>query len=62
MKRSMSHIKELSKSIEYRTQLIGRNQRLITAINKTRFKGIMIGFLVTVFLVGFPIFLSKGGF
>lgn len=62
MKRILHNINELTKSIEYKTQLIGRNQRLISGINSSRFSGTLLGFLLTMILIGLPVLYYKGGF
>lgn len=61
MKTIMNNIKEITESIEYKTQLIGRNQRLNSGINSTRITGMAIGFLLTLLLIGLPILYYKGG-
>lgn len=62
MNRLMNNIKNLSESIEYKTQLIGRTQRLKSGVEYTRIKGILFGFILTMIIVAFPIFYFKGGF
>lgn len=62
MKDTLSNIKQLTESIEYKTQIIGRNQRLISGVNNTRIMGMLMGFLATIIIVGIPIFFYKGGF
>lgn len=62
MKTILNNIKQLTESIEYKTQLIGRNQRLTAGVNNTRITGIIIGLIITLILVGVPIFFYKGGF
>ena len=61
MKTIMNNIKDLTESIEYKTQLIGRNQRLNVGVHNTRIIGISIGFLLTLIIVGVPILYYKGG-
>ncbi|RAP46643.1 MAG: tetrahydromethanopterin S-methyltransferase subunit F [Methanosphaera sp. rholeuAM6] len=61
MKDTLNNIKKLTESIEYKTQMIGRNQRLISGVHNTRIMGMLIGFLITFILVGIPIFYYKGG-
>lgn len=62
MKTIMNNIKKVTESIEYKTQLIGRNQRLNSGINNTRITGILIGFILTLIIIGLPILYYKGGF
>lgn len=62
MKTILNNIKQLTESIEYKTQLIGRNQRLTSGVNNTRITGIIVGLIITFILVGVPIFFYKGGF
>ncbi|WP_323737357.1 tetrahydromethanopterin S-methyltransferase subunit F [Methanosphaera sp. ISO3-F5] len=62
MKTIINNIKEVTESIEYKTQLIGRNQRLNSGVHDTRIRGMLIGFMLTVLLVGLPILYYKGGF
>jgi tetrahydromethanopterin S-methyltransferase subunit F len=60
MKNILNNIKKLTDSIEYKTQIIGRNQRLSSCVNNSRI-GIIIGFIVTLIIVGIPIIFYKGG-
>lgn len=62
MKTIMNNIKELTRLIEYKTQLLGRNQRLISGINSTRLMGMIVGFILTIIIIGLPIIYYKGGF
>ena len=62
MKTILNNIKQLTESIEYKTQLIGRNQRMTSGVNNTRITGIILGFIITMVLVGIPIIFYKGGF
>ncbi|RAP53088.1 MAG: tetrahydromethanopterin S-methyltransferase subunit F [Methanosphaera sp. rholeuAM270] len=62
MKSIINNIKEVTNSIEYKTQLIGRNQRLSSGVNNTRMTGMAIGFLLTVIIIGLPLLYFKGGF
>lgn len=55
MKFILDNMDDLIESIDYKSQLIGRKQRLIAGVEKTRYKGILIGFLVTLVIVGLPI-------
>ena len=56
MKIFLDNIKELTESIEYKTQIIGRNQRLFMGVNRTRIMGMVLGFIITIILAGIPIF------
>ena len=60
MKNTLNNIKKLTESIEYKTQIIGRNQRLVSAVGNTR-RGIIIGFILTLIVVGIPIIFYSGG-
>lgn len=60
MKNILNNIKKLTESIEYKTQIIGRNQRLLSGVENTRI-GIIIGFILTLIVVGIPIIFYKGG-
>ena len=62
MKIFLDNIKELTESIEYKTQIIGRNQRLFMGVNRTRIMGMVLGFIITIILAGIPIFYYKVGF
>ena len=46
--------------IDYKAQLIGRDQRLDSAVGSTRIMGILIGFIITMIVIGIPI-LYYGG-
>ena len=61
MKKVYEGIDKLTESIEYKTQLIGRNQRLLSGINHSRIKGIAMGFMLTFILIGLPLLYYKGG-
>lgn len=62
MKSITDNIKEVTSSVEYKTQIIGRNQRLISGVNETRLTGITIGFVLTLLIIGLPLLYYKGGF
>ncbi|WP_455645312.1 tetrahydromethanopterin S-methyltransferase subunit F [Methanosphaera sp.] len=62
MNNLLKDISELIDSVDYRVQLISRNQRLIAGIENTRFKGMLIGIIFTLLVVGLPILYYKGGF
>jgi tetrahydromethanopterin S-methyltransferase subunit F len=48
-------IKSTVKDIKYRTQLIGRDQRLFAGLISTRIYGMAMGFILALLLVGLPI-------
>jgi tetrahydromethanopterin S-methyltransferase subunit F len=48
-------IKSTVKDIKYRTQLIGRDQRLFAGLTSTRIYGMGMGFIFALLLVGLPI-------
>ncbi len=60
MKNRLNNIERLTESIEYKTQIIGRNQRLFYGVKNSRV-GILIGFIITIIVVGIPIIFYKGG-
>jgi len=47
-------IKSTVKDIKYRTQLIGRDQRLFAGLTATRIYGMAMGFILAMLLVGLP--------
>ncbi|MCD7781794.1 MAG: tetrahydromethanopterin S-methyltransferase subunit F [Methanosphaera sp.] len=55
-----NNIKTTIDQIDYKCQLIGRNQRLDSAVGSTRFVGIFLGFLVTLIVIGIPIIYYGG--
>ncbi len=57
---SISTISQLVDSIDYKSQLIGRNQRLESGVKATRIKGMFIGFILTIVIVGIPIIYYMG--
>ena len=61
MKKVYEGIDKLTESIEYKTQLIGRNQRILSGLNHSRLKGIAMGFMLTFILIGLPLLYYKGG-
>ena len=61
MIKSSENITDLVNTIEYKTQLIGRNERLTSGLRETRLKGILIGFIITCIVVLLPIIYYKGG-
>ena len=48
-------IKNTVKDIKYRTQLIGRDQRLFAGLISTRIYGMGMGFIFALLLVGLPV-------
>ncbi|GAB4309168.1 MAG: tetrahydromethanopterin S-methyltransferase subunit F [Methanobacteriaceae archaeon] len=48
-------LKNVVEDIKYRTQLIGREQRLFSGLIATRISGMAIGFILAMVLVGLPI-------
>jgi tetrahydromethanopterin S-methyltransferase subunit F len=48
-------IKKTVEDIRYRTQLIGRDQRLFAGLINTRVYGMAIGFIFAMLLVGLPV-------
>jgi tetrahydromethanopterin S-methyltransferase subunit F len=47
-------IRSTVKDIKFRTQLIGRDQRLFGGLINTRIYGIAMGFIFALLLVGLP--------
>ena len=47
-------IKNTVEDIKYRTQLIGRDQRLFAGLINTRIYGMAMGFILAMILVGLP--------
>lgn len=54
-KPNMRGIRSTVKDIKYRTQLIGRDQRLFGGLISTRIYGMAMGFIFAVLLVGLPV-------
>lgn len=48
-------IRSTVKDIKYRTQLIGRDQRLFGGLINTRIYGMGMGFILALLLVGLPV-------
>lgn len=44
-------IKKVAEDVKYRTQLIGRDQRLFAGLIATRIYGIAVGFLLAILLI-----------
>lgn len=54
-KPNVKGIKKTVEDIRYRTQLIGRDQRLFAGLVNTRIYGMAIGFVFAMLLVGLPV-------
>jgi tetrahydromethanopterin S-methyltransferase F subunit len=61
MKKNMENITDIINTVEYKTQLIGGNERLTSGIRETRLKGIVVGFIITCLVILLPIIYYKGG-
>lgn len=48
-------IRKVAEDVKYRTQLIGRDQRLFAGLIATRIQGMVMGFLLSVIILGLPI-------
>jgi tetrahydromethanopterin S-methyltransferase subunit F len=48
-------IRRVAADVKYRTQLIGRDQRLFSGLIATRIYGMALGFILAVILVGLPV-------
>ena len=48
-------IRKVAADVKYRTQLIGRDQRLFSGIMATRIYGMALGFILAALLVGLPV-------
>ncbi|KAF5428176.1 MAG: tetrahydromethanopterin S-methyltransferase subunit F [Candidatus Methanomarinus sp.] len=46
--------------MKYRGQLIARNQKLDSGVTVSGFKGVILGFLFAVIMIGLPIVLAGG--
>lgn len=62
MVKKLEKIENLCESIEYKTQLIGRDMRLVNSVSSMKWLGIFIGFILTIIFVALPIIYYKGGF
>jgi tetrahydromethanopterin S-methyltransferase subunit F len=51
---------KLIEDIKYRGQLIARNQKLDSGVTVSGFKGIVLGFLFAVIMIGLPIVIAGG--
>lgn len=47
-------IRKVAADVKYRTQLIGRDQRLFAGLIATRIYGMSLGFILAIVLVGIP--------
>ena len=48
-------IRKVAEDVKYRTQLIGRDQRLFSGLIATRIYGMALGFILAALLVGLPV-------
>ena len=48
-------IRKVAEDVNYRTGLIGRDQRLFAGLIATRIYGMAMGFILALLLVGLPI-------
>jgi len=48
-------IRKVAADVKYRTQLIGRDQRLFSGLIATRIYGMALGFILALLLVGIPV-------
>lgn len=53
----MKSIKKLTEQIEYDAQLISREESLISAIEKTKVEGIIIGVIIVIIFIVIPLLL-----
>ncbi len=51
---------KLLEDMKYRGQLIARNQKLDSGVSVSGFKGVILGFLFAVIMIGLPIVLAGG--
>ena len=61
MDQILGNISDLVEQIDYKTQLMGRKERLISGIENTRFQGMLTGFIIMFVFVAIPILYYKGG-
>lgn len=56
-------IRKVAADVKYRTQLIGRDQRLFAGLISSRIYGMGMGFILALILVGLPALLviMRGG-
>ena len=48
-------MRKVAADVKYRTQLIGRDQRLFSGLIATRIYGMALGFILAALLVGLPV-------
>jgi tetrahydromethanopterin S-methyltransferase subunit F len=48
-------IRKVAADVKYRTQLIGRDQRLFSGLIATRIYGMALGFILALLLIGIPV-------
>ncbi len=48
-------MKKVAADVKYRTQLIGRDQRLFSGLIATRIYGMALGFILAALLLGLPV-------
>nr|WP_319374111.1 tetrahydromethanopterin S-methyltransferase subunit F [uncultured Methanobacterium sp.] len=48
-------MKKVAADVKYRTQLIGRDQRLFSGLIATRIYGMALGFILAALLIGLPV-------
>ena len=48
-------IRKVAADVKYRTQLIGRDQRLFSGLIATRIYGMALGFILAALLIGLPV-------
>lgn len=54
-------IRKVAADVKYRTQLIGRDQRLFAGLIATRIEGMALGFILALVLVFIPYLLRING-
>jgi tetrahydromethanopterin S-methyltransferase subunit F len=54
-------IRKVAADVKYRTQLIGRDQRLFSGLISTRIYGMALGFILAALLVGLPVLWASMG-
>jgi tetrahydromethanopterin S-methyltransferase subunit F len=48
-------MRKVAADVKYRTQLIGRDQRLFSGLIATRIYGMALGFILAALLIGLPV-------
>ena len=48
-------MRKVAADVKYRTQLIGREQRLFSGLIATRIYGMALGFILAALLIGLPV-------